>query len=156
MTYKKIVYLFLTIFIAYAHHGYAQQIFALTLNRAENIIRWPGSDGIETSMAEFTIASLTFLKTECRCHAINDSINFLNTQSYYHDLFLRRYYDKVLSRKKRHTKKQFRLAQNKFFAATRAFPLFEKSYTNTDKLIPNPLFAFSLNTDWEKAYKEVR
>lgn len=136
----------------------AQQVFNMVLENATKIVNSPTADFTATRIAQFKCTALTYLKSEAFKRKPVVTEQFLNTQAYYLSEYLTLFFNQVVTT--RNMSEKARKERIMAFAkASINNPLFnDPDKETTRSYIDNEseLTPFSLDTDWQKAFEEVK
>ena len=136
----------------------AQDVYNYLLDATTNTVNNPASTYTQVRIAQFKRTALVYLKRKAFEQMPEVTEDFLNTQAYYMSEYVALFFDELLKGKKEDDNK--RMAKIYLFMDTsKAYPLFDDPDTEvTDSYIieGNELTPFSLNTDWQKAYGNVK
>lgn len=138
----------------------AQEVYRLVMESAERTLRDPGSGFAMTRVAQFKKAALVYMKDRVvrREDKPDGDEPLLDTQAYYLSEFTTLYVKEILKSKRAGSEK-LREKTQLFMNASRSNPLFhdtDRSAADTYVQAGNEITPFSLDTDWEKAYLEVK
>lgn len=138
----------------------AQEVYRLVLESAERTLRDPSSGFAMTRIAQFKKAALVYMKDQTgkSDDAASTADRLLDTQAYYLSEFTT-LYARMLARTKRTGAEKQQERVRIFMDASHRNPLFSDPNTSaTDAYVQtgNEITPFSLNTDWEKAFEEVK
>ena len=135
-----------------------QEVFNMVLDNATKIVNSPTASFTATRIAQFKCTALTYLKNEAFKQRPVVTEQFLNTQAYYLSEYLTLFFDQVISTRDKSDK----VRKERIMAFAKASvnnPLFNdpdkettRSYIESD----SELTPFSLDTDWQKAFEEVK
>ena len=154
---KKIIYLSLLLCFLPLKMS-AQEVYNYLLDATTNTVNNPTSTYTQVRIAQFKRTALVYLKRKAFEQMPEVTEDFINKQAYYMSEYVALFFDELLKGKKDDDNK--RMAKIYLFMDTsKAYPLFDDPDTEvTDSYIieGNELTPFSLNTDWQKAYGNVK
>ncbi len=134
----------------------AQIIYDLVHEGSRRTIKNPTRSFMQKQLAQFAIAALVYLKIRMGDLENPDTEDALNTQAYFLSEFVNTYFHEVLHNGKNKKGNHGKLKE-KFTKASLSTPLFkdadEDAATHINK--EENLTPFSMNTDWEKAFKLI-
>lgn len=136
----------------------AQDVYNMALDNATRQVNAPTANFTQTRIAQFKRTTLLYLKRKAFETMPQVTTDFLNTQAYYLSEFLTLFFDEIL--KDRQLKADVRKQKiYMFMDASLTHPLFgDPDIETTQAYIQegSELTPFSLDTDWEQAYKAAR
>jgi len=136
----------------------AQEIYHLVMESVNRTLRDSSSGFTMTRVAQFKKTALVYLKDKTLRTMPEMSEELLNTQAYYLSEFTTLYIKVILNSKRTGSERQ----QNRiklFMDASKSNPLFNDTDASVvDVYVQggNEITPFSLDTDWEKAFREVK
>ena len=137
--------LFLLLFAAVCYAAEAQAVFDRVLSGANRVLSSSGYGFVQTHLASFQRAALLYMREHTDTLSAADASRLLDVQAYYLSEFSTRFLHDVF-RKEGLSHEQRKELYYRFVkaATTRAF--------SNDRKTPA---RFSLDTDWEKAFREI-
>ena len=152
---KKI--LFISLFIGNCMCSQAQEIYNRIYESAIQVTSNPESPESEVKLNHFYVTALNYLKSESSEQMKEVTTTFLDTQAYYLSEFVTSFF-KDLSQARQMSAESQQKVVIAYINATLNTPLFKDKETEKTHAFVNEkesLTPFSLNTDWEKAYKKA-
>lgn len=136
----------------------AQDVYRMVMQNAQHAVEAPTSSFAQTQIAQFKITALNYLKQKAFDTMPEVTTNFLNTKAYYLSEFITLFFNELVRMKgSKEDKQKGRIML--FVKAANANPQFkvaEEAVPNDSTSTDANLTPFPLNTDWEKAYTEVK
>lgn len=135
----------------------AQGIYDIVLGNAVRMAKTPVNGFMQGHLAAFQCSALAYIKEQSDSAGTIDK-DFLDTQAYYLSVFCELYFKKAVSKNKAKEKKtheRMRLfetaaAEHPLLSATKDKTRNEGDTAKWSKAVP-----FSINTNWEQAYKVI-
>ena len=150
--------LLLLIFFFISLVGNSQRVFKMMMENADRTINNPSSGYALTSIAHFKKTALIYMKNKVVEQQKTDAEDLLDTQAYYLAEFTKLYIDELIRSKSQTSEKQKETIMQ-FVKISKDNPLFyDADSETTDTYISEPqtLTPFSLDTNWEKAFKAAK
>ena len=136
----------------------AQEVFNAVVNSTSKILEDPTRDSTSTRIAQFKMTALVYLKNKAFETQKQVSTQFLNTQAYWLSEFVTLYLNEMIKMQdKSSRKKRDKLAL--FMNATLDNTLFGDLDVETTHAYINSgtdVTPFSLDTNWEKAFRQAK
>lgn len=149
--------LFLLLLAAFSCAAGAQELFDRVLSGANRVLSSPGYGFVQTHLASFQRAALLYMRERTDTLPAADASRLLDVQAYFLSEFSTRFlHDVFLEKKLSH--EQRKAVYRRFVKAAMAHPLFCDPDTVTTRAFSNDRktpVRFSLDTDWEKAFREI-
>lgn len=149
--------LFLLLFAAVCCAAGAQAVYDRVLSGANRVLSSSGYGFVQTHLASFQRAALLYMRERTDTLPAADAARLLDVQAYYLSEFSTRFLHDVYQ-KKGISREQRRATYRRFVKVATSHPLFcdpdtvmTRSFVN-DRKTP---VRFSLDTDWEKAFREI-
>lgn len=135
----------------------AQEIYNKVYKTALETINNPESPESQVKLNHFYVTALNYLKSESNERMESVTTTFLDTQAYYLSEFVTSFFDHISQARQLSAESQQKVVMA-YVNATLDTPLFKDK--ETEKIHSfisekNSLTPFSLDTDWEKAYKKA-
>lgn len=131
----------------------AQEVYKMVMESATRIVNNPTSNYTLTRVAQFKRTALTYMRGKALENPDSATVHFLDTQAYYLNEFTDRFFREIL-KLNGNARKDCIMT---FVKASSENPIWNdpdkattESFIGTGELTP-----FSLDTDWEKAYKKI-
>ena len=150
--------LFLLVWLTLPAKGNAQEIYNFVLENATRTVNSPTSGFMQNKVATFTRTTLTYLKLTALDQLPDVSGTFLDNQAFFLSEFLNLYMRHTIHNKRISPEKRQEITAL-FTQASKNNPLFDETDEAETELFlreQHPMTPFSLNTDWQKAYKEIK
>lgn len=149
-------YLFIFLLSAFVNvSASAQEVFNLVLENATRIINTPGTNFTQTRIAQFKQTSLLYIRRKAFELSKDVPADFLNTQAYYLSEFITLFFNEMVKNNKLpEDKRKEQIFM--FMDASITHPLFHDPDEETTLSYikeGTELTPFSLDTDWEQAYR---
>ncbi|MBR1387071.1 MAG: hypothetical protein IJ553_01500 [Alloprevotella sp.] len=136
----------------------AQEIYNFVLENATRVANSPTSSFTQSRVAQFKRTTLTYIKLQALDNMTELSGQFLDNQAFFLSEFLDAYFQTAYTSKKKSPERLKEIVEI-FQNASFHNPLFDDDNVNETQAYvtePNHITPFSTNTDWQKAYNEVR
>ncbi len=149
--------LFLLLFAAVCYAAGAQAVFDRVLSGANRVLSSSGYGFVQTHLASFQRAALLYMREHADTLSAADASRLLDVQAYYLSEFSTRFLHDVF-RKEGLSHEQRKELYYRFVKAATTHPLFCDPDTVTTRAFSNDRKTparFSLDTDWEKAFREI-
>ena len=131
----------------------AQEVYKMVMESATRVVNNPTSNYTLTRVAQFKRTALTYMRGKALENPDSATVHFLDTQAYYLNEFTDRFFREIL-KVSGNARKECIMT---FVKASSENPVWRdpdkattESFIGTGELTP-----FSLDTDWEKAYKKI-
>lgn len=147
-----------TLTMSFSQEMQGQEVFNMALENATKVVNSPTANFTATRIAQFKCTALMYLKSEAFERKTIVTDQFLNTQAYYLSEFLTLFFNQVVANRNKSDK--IRKEKIMIFAnASVHNPLFNDPDKETTRSYIDggaELTPFSLDTDWKKAFSEVK
>lgn len=144
-------------FVLVCLHANSQEVYNKLYNSATEVLNDPQAAEIKTKINYFYLTELNYLKAKAGAQMETVTTSFLDTQAYYLSEYVGAFF-KDLSEAHRVSAECQKDITMAYINATLSNSLFEDSDTEkVHSFIGDQeyLTPFSLDTNWEKAYKEI-
>lgn len=150
---KLLIILTLSTITAHFSQAKAQEVYDMVLQSATRIVNNPASNFTVTRVAQFKRTALLYMRDMVIKNAPDTTALFLDTQAYNLNEFTTEFFSTLLRNQGNMRKEVI----NIFMKASSDNPIWNDTDKETAEsfIIAGELTPFSLDTDWEKAYKQA-
>lgn len=151
---KLLSLLTLTMLSLHSTEVRAQEVYDMALQSATRIVNNPASNFTVVRVAQFKRTALIYMRDMAVKQAPDTPASFLDTQAYYLGEFVTTFFNSIL--RLQGAERKSRIMQ--FMKASKDNPVWNDPDKETAEsfIISGELTPFSLDTDWEKAYNQVK